>query len=567
MRSGWVRLLIGLALVLAGSLTAARVQTAGGVRVSELRIPAQDGVTLSALLYRPANATPATPAPGVLAVHGYINSKQTQSGFAIEFARRGYVVLSLDQTGHGESGGAAFSQGFGGPAALAALRALSFVDRNNIGLEGHSMGGWTVLAAARAQPDGYRSMVLEGSSTGAPFAAPGTPTWPRNVAVVFSRYDEFSQTMWSVPRARDVAASPKLQALFGVSEPVVAGWVYGSIPAGTARVLYDPPVTHPGDHVSTRAIGHSLDWFARTLQGGTPRPAGDQIWPWKELATGVALVGFAVLLLGVWELGLASGPSVALQAEPSVRTRHRGRRWWTALVLSALTPVLLYFPAFLLGSAIFPASAWAPQSITNQIVVWMLISGGVSLLIGRLLRSRDGRSESSAATIPLALALAIGTTSIGYLVLAAVEHWLHVDFRFWVVALQPLTADQAVSLAVYVWPITGFFVLALDALQRWRPIAGEGRLAAYAGSVAALAGGFVLLLALTYGWLFVDGRLLTAFDPLNTIVAIQFAPLLVFIAVVSTFTWRRTGSAVSGALLCGLVVSWYIVAGTATHVV
>ncbi|WP_201721683.1 hypothetical protein [Caulobacter sp. B11] len=29
----------------------------------------------------------------MLAVHGYINSRETQSPFAIEFARRGYVVL------------------------------------------------------------------------------------------------------------------------------------------------------------------------------------------------------------------------------------------------------------------------------------------------------------------------------------------------------------------------------------------------------------------------------------------------------------------------------------------
>ena len=44
--------------------------------------------------------------------------------FAIEFARRGYVVLALDQTGHGYSGGAAFSNGFGGPDGLDVVRRL-----------------------------------------------------------------------------------------------------------------------------------------------------------------------------------------------------------------------------------------------------------------------------------------------------------------------------------------------------------------------------------------------------------------------------------------------------------
>ncbi|HEY2212518.1 MAG TPA: hypothetical protein VGH62_13050 [Bradyrhizobium sp.] len=53
------------------------------------------GNTLSALLYIPPNATTQTPAPGVLGVHGYINSRETQDGFAIEFARRGYNALAF----------------------------------------------------------------------------------------------------------------------------------------------------------------------------------------------------------------------------------------------------------------------------------------------------------------------------------------------------------------------------------------------------------------------------------------------------------------------------------------
>ena len=72
------------------------------------------------------------------------------------------VVLAMDQTGHGYSGGEAFSNGFGGPAGLAYLRSLPMVDRSRIGLEGHSMGGWTVLAAAAGAPDA--AIALIGSS-------------------------------------------------------------------------------------------------------------------------------------------------------------------------------------------------------------------------------------------------------------------------------------------------------------------------------------------------------------------------------------------------------------------
>jgi pimeloyl-ACP methyl ester carboxylesterase len=234
MKRAW-KLIAGWLLVLGGSAASLAVMTAGGVEISDVRIPLEEGGELAAHLYVPPGATPATPSPAVLAVHGYINSRETQSGFAIELARRGYVVLAPDQPGHGFSGGTALSAGFGGPAALAWLIEQPFVDRQNVGLEGHSMGGWAVLAAAAAHPDAYRSMVLVGSSTGPPFAPEGNALFPRNLGVVFSRWDEFSQLMWGVPSAADVGSSPKLKRLFNTEENVLTGRVYQGPVPGNAR--------------------------------------------------------------------------------------------------------------------------------------------------------------------------------------------------------------------------------------------------------------------------------------------------------------------------------------------
>src|ERR1700709_599281 len=355
MRSRWSWAIAGVILILAGGFLAHLTQTAGGIRVEDVRFTGAKGNIMSALLYIPPNATVKTPAPGILAVHGYINSRETQDGFAIEFARRGYVVLALDETGHGYSDPPAFANGFGGPDGLAHLRSLAIVDKNNIGLEGHSMGGWAVLAAATAMPNDYKSMVLEGSSTGKPFAADGTPTWPRNTALVFAQYEEFSDLMWGVDRARDVTQSPKLWATFGTRGRVEPGKLYGDIAQGTARVLYAPAITHPAEHISHEAIGYSLDWFAKTLQGGTPRPADDQIWFRKEIGTLVALIGFVALLLGVFD-GLLEAKMFARLRLPEIadgtmpeHVAASGRRWTTAFVLSAFIPALTYYPALALA--------------------------------------------------------------------------------------------------------------------------------------------------------------------------------------------------------------------------
>ena len=87
MRGRWSLAIVGLILILAGGLLAHLTQTAGGIRIQDVRFKGAKGNTMSALLYVPANATPQLPVPGILAVHGYINSRETQDGFAIEFAR------------------------------------------------------------------------------------------------------------------------------------------------------------------------------------------------------------------------------------------------------------------------------------------------------------------------------------------------------------------------------------------------------------------------------------------------------------------------------------------------
>ncbi|WP_404374191.1 alpha/beta hydrolase family protein [Sphingomonas sp. MMS24-J45] len=514
---------------------------------------------MSALLYVPDTATAARKAPGILAVHGYINSRETQDGFSIEFARRGYVVLALDQTGHGYSGGKAFSNGFGGPDGLKYLRSLPMVDTNQIGLEGHSMGGWTVLAAAAAMPDAYRAIVLEGSSTGAPYAREGSPAWPRNLALVFSRYDEFSKIMWGSDRAVDVpSGSAKLKQVFGTSETIAPGKVYGSIAAGTARVLYQPATTHPGVHISTVAIGHATDWFARTLTGGTPRPASDQIWYWKEIATGVSLIGFVLLVLGSFDLLVRSTPFAGLRHEPSVSRAVRDRRWRRGYWLTLLVPTLLFYPCFIAVYLLVPANPVLPQTVTTQVAVWALVCAGAGVALRRF-GPTDVRQEER-RWFP-ALGIALATTAIAYAAVFAVDRLFGTDLRFWILAVKWPDARHWGIALIYVVPISVAFLIQQRGVLALA--AGTGR--PYRSAAMIMGGGIGVLMALIYAIFFATGTLITGFDPLTTVIALQFVAVLPVIALIAVFCWRRTGSHRAGALLTGLLVTLYVVAGTATQ--
>jgi len=537
-----------------GALLAHVVQTQGGnIAVEDVRFTGESGTPMSALLYVPETATSADPAPGILAVHGYINSRETQSGFAIELARRGYVVLALDQTGHGFSAPPAFAHGFGGPDGLAYLRALPMVDASRIGLEGHSMGGWAVLAAAALHPDAYRAMVLEGSSPGSFGAPDGTSAFPRNVAVVFSAYDEFADLMWGVPAARKIGESEKLQRLFGAADPVEPGRPYGDIRSGTARIWHAPPVTHPGDHHSHAAIGHALDWFERTIPAPHARAASDQVWVWKEVGTALVLVGVVLLLIGFADAGLGLAPFRGLPAEERLGEVATDRLGAVALFV---LPVVTYLPLFKLAERWLPPSGLLPQQLTNGVTAWVIGNAAITLVLLAFLRRRRASSFSWHG-IGRALVLAVLAVGATYLVLLGVFLAFAVDARVWVVALKPLAAWHFAPFAVYLLPMLVFFPLLGIVLSSvtTSPVRAAG----------LLSGGFVVFLAVQYLPL-LAGAPMPLGEPLLTIVAFQFVAVLAIVGLITAVFLRRTGNPWLGGFVNALFVAWLVVAGQATHV-
>lgn len=569
-----VILLVAFLLVFGGGTVAFFVQTDGGsVETRNVRFAADDGQIMGATLYVPSEVDSENPAPGIVATHGYINMRETQSPFAIEFARRGFVVLAIDQTGHGYSDPPAFSNGFGGPPALDYMRSLSFVDKENIGLEGHSMGGWASVAAASSQPNGYESMVLEGSSTGSSGVADGNATFPRNVAVVFSEYDEFSSSMWGVPHASNIEQSEKLQTLFGTNQAVEEGRIYGSVENGTARRLTTPATNHPGDHLSTSAVGDAIEWFQFTLEGEDQMPANNQTWWLKEIATLVSLLGGLLFLFPFGAAVLESDYFELSQTKPNA-VGTTGRGWYLTLVLAAVIPALTYFPLNLVGQGFVPVNWLFPQQITNGVMVWALGNTAIILALFGIWHYRNNRgttlkqygfgTSDGVRTIGKSILSAFVILGGFYALLAGVGYLFDTGFRFWVFTVRlPSPTQLRISLG-YLIPFTIFF-LALELLLHGQLQRDDRSFrTAFAHNWIAVVGGFVVLLAVQYAVLF-SGNPLPVGQPLLTIVAYQFVAILTIVTAVSTYFFRRTGRVWTGAFINALLVTITLVAGTATH--
>jgi hypothetical protein len=241
--------------------------------------------------------------------------------------------------------------------------------------------------------------------------------------------------------------------------------------------------------------------------------------------------------------------------------KHRGWRWWLGFALTAGVPAITFYPFMRWGQA-FPPIRWFPQWVQNQLLVWALLNGLITLVVSFVLRG--GRPSFSHRWVASAL-IAAATIGVGYLSLALVDDAWHVDYRFWVLGLKPLDARHAAMAIPYflLWAV--FFLIAIRALAANLAVCREGFIMQHGAWKLAMCLGFVVLLGWEYATLFRTGLLATPSEPLNTIIAIQFVPLLASFGAIAAITYRRTNSYVPGALICAALLAWYVTGGTAAH--
>ncbi|MBP6882236.1 MAG: alpha/beta fold hydrolase [Candidatus Levybacteria bacterium] len=118
-----------------------------------------DGLKINALMTRPAGAEPEGGWPAIVFIHGYIPptlyvTTEKYVDYVDYLARNEFVVLKIDLRGHGESegdpGGGYYGSDYVIDAlnAYAALQSADFVNKEKIGMWGHSMAGNILLRSA-----------------------------------------------------------------------------------------------------------------------------------------------------------------------------------------------------------------------------------------------------------------------------------------------------------------------------------------------------------------------------------------------------------------------------------
>lgn len=479
-------LCIALVLCLISAVGASLVQTNfGKVTIKDLRFETASGHQMSALLFVPDTATAENPAPTIICSHGWYNNREMQDLNYVEYARRGYVVLSIDMYGHGNSDNLPAGDWWkpennanGMYDAVQMMAGLPFVDASRIGVTGHSNGALASRTAVLLDNEAETPLIAAAllvSNDAVYTDADGAYTnvfGSRDMGVVACKYDEFfhrvKQADGSRSAPRDYISQATAQSFLHFGQDPAGLETRSSYTIYTeevdgqqaSRAIYDPNIIHPWAHFSAGVVTSSLEFFDNAL--GTPNPIAptNQVWQWKAAFNALGLIGVMMFVISLAKVLAGTKAFACLKAEKEVAAAPaltgKAKAWfWISGGLATLFSILVYM--FLYTPLAGAFGSKVPQAAPLFIGVWAAACGLFALLLiwigGKFtgvkadLGANGVRMNAKKFGYTVLLALIVVAAAYG-LVFAA-DYFFKADFRLWVLTLKAFSVDKLPIILMY----------------------------------------------------------------------------------------------------------------------
>ncbi|WP_241263456.1 alpha/beta hydrolase [Microbacterium esteraromaticum] len=590
-------LALSLLLCLISAVGAHLVQTqAGSVTVKDMQWETSSGRMLNALLFVPDDATADDPAPAVVVSHGWWNNREMQDANYVELSRRGFVVLSIDMYGHGNSDPLPADElevgGTGMYDGVKLIADLPYVDSTRIGVTGHSNGAraanFSIALDDAADEQLISSVFLVDNEAmyldqdGAYANLYGT----RDVGLAAAQYDEFffrSYSAEGVPLTtpREFATTDNAQSFLNFGTDPASGeqreidTVYTETIDGqdAIRVLHTPPQTHPWGTISKYTVADLVDFFDMTLDAPHSIEGTDQNWQIKEAFTALGLVGFVMFLVPFTRVLLGTRAFAGLRADevtPAGPAGRTGLVWfWGGLVVSAIISAWSYIwlsqQPWLAALSFNAVPNPIPTGSVFFIGVWAAFNGIVAIIIMLLsyylfgkkngVRLRDLGIFPGWFKLLQSIALAFVVTAAAFGLVFLADYFFKTDFRFWVIALKWFPQDK-IWYAFFLLPLfLIYFVansVAINLFNRFT-LGGREWLNTAVLALFNSLGPIALVLA-QYVTFAVSGELIPGFGGIFSIWLIPVVLILAVSAVISRKIYRATNNPYIGGVLNAAIV-------------
>ena len=315
----------------------------GKVEVKTITTVNEFGETITATLYKPKTATAENPAPVLLSNHGGGDCREQQSSYNVEFARRGYVVISWDASGCGGSEVTSGDATMGGEAIFALMNTLDYVDHNKVITEGHSMGGIYSMTLAQRHQD---QVVLQ-VNIGMNMYGNADLGYGFNFALIMGLADEsgLSRVDNNIYKLME---ADSLKAVFAITENVVPGKAYGNFADETGRTVYMPDSIHAYYLVNKETVTNFLEVADKCVPMPIKIDINNQVWQWKDVGMALVYAGLVVFMFVIAAMLLDSKlfEGLKLPELKNVGFEEKTPKWYIAFAILAIIPAITYLWGF-----------------------------------------------------------------------------------------------------------------------------------------------------------------------------------------------------------------------------
>lgn len=418
-----------LVIILFSSVFASLIQNDfTKVDIDTVYLDTRDNQVLAYDIYQPEGVSEENKAPLVIVISGFQRSRETQSHVALELARRGFVVINIDPYSQGDSSSSSAVQG----SAIATMEGYGafdlidyvydnedvypFIDKDRIGVTGHSAGGNAALQAAlyfgrdAVNNDGV-SKVHSVYISGYVLSIRSDITFSKsNMGMDYAFYDEGAfrnlvnevapedvskaDMKWSIESHNFVNSGLEKSGdeLIPYSEEIEVGKIYGNPNLRNMRQVFNTKTIHAFQPYSVEATGNIINYFEITMnhRSDTLLPS-DQIWMYKETATSISLVSSLAMIVPLAAMIYQIPFFKSSKEEPIIVTKGRSKKqllvYMALFVVAATFAAMTYLPASKLTFIFFKDASnsvptwFFPQRMTNAVAIWAVISGSFATLL------------------------------------------------------------------------------------------------------------------------------------------------------------------------------------------
>jgi len=578
----------------------------GRVRVLGIKIPTQNGQWLSADLFKPKSATQDNPAPLVVVVPGFQRSKESLSNIALELARRGIVVISIDPYSQGGSSASmsmnsATKEGYGMYAVVdyaSNTSNLNYIDKSRIAATGHSAGGNAAIRGASyfgkeskktGQPSKLFAVFVSGYMLS--LTEDVLQDVRSNVGVSYALFDEGAYR--NEMKNGDVRRAPEVIRLLNSGlapgspgfDEVKTGHYYGIAAERTLRVVHNERVLHPFQPYITEATANQIEYFEKVFGIGSGLSSHNQIWYWKEFLSMVALITSFIALVPLGQLLLTipffqslSHPIPKALPQPSGNGKIL---FWGLIVIGALIACFSYIPMADLSQKLFVAAStrkqtwFFPQRMNNAVMLWAVLNGLFGFFLFFLsyrfhgmkhgvLREMWG-AKISRSELGKTIALALTIFLFYYLFLFTLYDVFHMDYRFLFMGVRVFQPIELILLVMYAPFFLIFFVsnslrvngaMRIEGMAEWKSML-----------IAGLANSFGLLLIviIQYSTFFITGTVHWTDGWLYVNLLFAVVPMMFVLPYFNRYFFRMTGRIYLGPLVTCFVFIMILLTNTVCY--